>query len=70
MINLKRRPERHEHMKNTLRELGLKWTYFEAVDGRLVKNYQTQIFDRKKWIQRENRNRNKNNYRLGTGLGS
>ncbi|XP_057289831.1 procollagen galactosyltransferase 1-A-like [Hydractinia symbiolongicarpus] len=34
MINLKRRPDRYERMKLSLKELGLKWKYFEAVDGK------------------------------------
>jgi len=34
MINLKRREDRYERMKLSLRELGLKWKHFEAVDGK------------------------------------
>lgn len=34
MINLKRRPERRIKMEQTLNELGIEFTYFEAVDGR------------------------------------
>lgn len=34
MINLKRRPERRVKMELTLNELGIEYTYFEAVDGR------------------------------------
>lgn len=34
MINLKRRPERRIKMELTLKELGIDYTYFEAVDGR------------------------------------
>ncbi|XP_066919422.1 procollagen galactosyltransferase 2-like [Clytia hemisphaerica] len=33
VINLKRRKNRFLHMRNSMRELGLKWTHFEAVDG-------------------------------------
>lgn len=36
MINLKRRPERREKMERTLKELGLDFTYLEAVDGKLL----------------------------------
>lgn len=34
MINLKRRPERRMKMENSFRELGIEYTYFEAVDGK------------------------------------
>lgn len=34
MINLKRRKDRYERMRDTLAELGLKWKHFEAVDGK------------------------------------
>lgn len=34
MINLKRRRDRYERMDMTLKELGLKWKHFEAVDGK------------------------------------
>lgn len=34
MINLKRRPERRIKMELTLRELGIDYTYFEAIDGK------------------------------------
>ena len=34
VINLKRRENRFLHMKNTMRELALKWTHFHAVDWR------------------------------------
>lgn len=34
MINLKRRTERRVKMEMTLKELGIDYTYFEAVDGR------------------------------------
>lgn len=34
MINLKRRPDRYEYMDQALKELGIDYKYFEAVDGR------------------------------------
>jgi len=34
MINLKRRPERRLKMEMILKELGIEYTYFEAVDGK------------------------------------
>jgi collagen beta-1,O-galactosyltransferase len=36
MINLKRRPERKIKMELSLRELGIDYTYIEAVDGRTL----------------------------------
>lgn len=36
MINLKRRPERRIKMEATLKELGLDFTYLEAVDGKTL----------------------------------
>lgn len=36
MINLKRRPERRMKMEATMKELGLDFTYFEAVDGKTL----------------------------------
>ncbi|KAG5670382.1 hypothetical protein PVAND_000652 [Polypedilum vanderplanki] len=36
MINLKRRTERKLRMEMTLRELGIDYTYFEAIDGKKI----------------------------------
>lgn len=36
MINLKRRPERKIKMELTLKEMGIEYTYFEAVDGKTL----------------------------------